>query len=78
MSGEELDHRAADRLLSPRERERENLKETHLAIYNFSGLFYVKVFRGAPLAIYDFRIYFMQKPLGGHPLRSVILGFAFL
>ena len=30
--------------------------------------------RGTPLAIW---IYFTQKPLGEHPLRSVILGFAF-
>ena len=34
--------------------------------------------RGTPLAICDFRIYLRQKPLGEHPLRSVILGFAFL
>ena len=30
--------------------------------------------RGTPFAIYDFGIYFMQKPLGGHPLRSVTVG----
>ena len=27
--------------------------------------------RGTPFAIYDFGFYFTQKPLGGHPLRSV-------
>ena len=30
--------------------------------------------RGTPFAIYDFGIYFMQKPSGGHPLRSVTVG----
>ena len=30
---------------------------------------------GHTLVMYHFGICFMQKPLGGHPLRSVILGF---
>ena len=34
-----------------------------------------KTFRGTPPAIYDIGNYFMQKPLGRHPLRSMILGF---
>ena len=44
----------------------------------FYNLFYAKTFKGTPLAIYDFGICFMQTPLGGHFLRSVVLDFEFL
>ena len=32
-----------------------------------------KIFRGTPLAIYDFGKVYSQKPIIGHPLRSIIL-----
>ena len=42
---------------------------------SFWNLFYAKTFRETPHAIFDFGICFMQKPLGGRPLRFMILGF---
>ena len=41
----------------------------------YLGSEFLQNLRGTPLAIYDFGICFMQKPLGGRPLRFMILGF---
>ena len=42
------------------------------------GSGFLQNLRGTPLANHDFGVYFMQKPLGRHPLRFVILGSVFL
>ena len=39
-----------------------------------TGSGFLQNLRGTPLEICDTGIYFMQNPLGGHPLRFVILG----
>ena len=52
----------------------QDLSGTPLAIYDFA-IWVLQNLRGTPLVMYHLGICFMQKPLGGHPLRSMILGF---
>ena len=52
----------------------QNLRGAPLAICVFGIRVFLNL-RGTSLVMYHFGICFMQKPLGGHPLRFMTLGF---